>query len=761
MGNTAYIATNLDCAFFVENGMPVLVPGKSKEAPENIDGYSLSQMFAANPEIIEATWSSIEELQSQVATEYQRQEALSMALELMDTSLSENYRSGIASLLNTELDANPGLLTFLQNRFLATPVPAGFDPKAAKKITDDVSINLAALYENLEEKTELFAAFYTLLVHQLNLEPAEQEFVDLKLTDNGSYAAFATALYERSQLKYIEATKIAEPVLNQMQVFKNADLFDKVQEKIREIHHVKLTLPGTVPAKHLIQAKEQRYHRKNAVLHDSHLQEVGHINFDLPKHKSSIIKVLGVGGGGSNSVSYMFTQDVNNVDFIICNTDVKALEQSRVPNKIQLGPQLTQGLGAGANPEVGKQATEESLEEIRRILEVNTKMAFITAGMGGGTGTGGAPIIGKICRDLGILTVGIVTTPFGFEGPRRLKQAEEGIRQLQPFVDTLLVISNDKLRIQYGDLKMKDAFSKADNVIATAAKCVTDIINSRGHIIVDFADVCTVMKNGGVAILGSSAVEGENRAQRAIEEALNSPLLNDNEIFGAKWILINIISAEGDHECTMDELEIINHYLRTQAGENTDVIVGMGYDSTLDKKIGITLIATGFDHKSPFAKPERVVERPVELKEEKIVMMLGVAGEEKKMSNNRLPLLFEDKDTHTPHIVAVTETHVAPAVVTEDGPKSVISDEEESRRRAIERINKLRNISFNMGTHHDTTGEFDNIPAYVRRNMELFGNTLTSAEDFYSKYTVKKEENNPQAQISTINKFLDEGKKPD
>ena len=276
------------------------------------------------------------------------------------------------------------------------------------------------------------------------------------------------------------------------------------------------------------------------------------IHFDLPKQKSSIIKVLGVGGGGSNAVNFMHAQNIEGVDFIICNTDAKAIEQSKVLNKIQLGPHLTQGLGAGANPEVGKAATEESLQEIKSILEVNTKMAFITAGMGGGTGTGGAPIIANICKELGILTVGIVTTPFGFEGPRRMQQAEEGIRQLKPYVDTLLVISNDKLRMQYGNLKMKEAFSKADNVLATAAKCITDIINSRGHIIVDFADVCTVMKNGGVAILGKAEVEGENRAIRAIEEALASPLLNDNDIKGAKWILININSAEGDDECTMD-----------------------------------------------------------------------------------------------------------------------------------------------------------------------------------------------------------------
>src|SRR3984885_7095777 len=303
------------------------------------------------------------------------------------------------------------------------------------------------------------------------------------------------------------------------------------------------------------------------------------IHFDLPKQKSSIIKVLGVGGGGSNAVNFMFAQDVENVDFIICNTDVKALEQSKVPNKIQLGPQLTQGLGAGANPEVGKKATEESLEEIRRILEVNTKMAFITVGMGGGTGTGGAPIIGKICRDLGILTVGIITTPFSYEGKKGRTEAEEGIRAMKQYVDTLLVISNDKLRHQFGNLKMKEAFAKADNVLATAAKCITDEIKSTGQINVDFADVCTVMRNGGVAILGSSAASGNNRAQQAIEEALNSPLLNDNDIRGAKWILININSSEGDHEFTMDEVEIIQHHLIGQAGENSDVILGLGYDN--------------------------------------------------------------------------------------------------------------------------------------------------------------------------------------
>src|SRR5918912_483924 len=342
------------------------------------------------------------------------------------------------------------------------------------------------------------------------------------------------------------------------------------------------------------------------------------IHFDLPKEQSSIIKVIGVGGGGSNAVNYMFSQIIDGVNFIICNTDAQAIATSKVPNKIQLGPHLTQGLGAGANPQIGKQATEESLEEIKRILEVNTKMAFITAGMGGGTGTGGAPIIAKICKDLGILTVGIVTTPFAYEGRKRQLQAEEGIKNLKNYVDTLLVISNDKLRHQFGNLKMKEAFSKADNVLATAAKCITDVINSTGQINVDFADVCTVMRNGGVAILGNAACEGENRAQRAIEEALNSPLLNDNDIRGAKWILININSAEGENEFTMDEVEIIQNHILSQAGDNTDVILGLGYDNTLGSQIGITLIATGFQHKDPFTK-RTTPKAEVKKEEEKIV----------------------------------------------------------------------------------------------------------------------------------------------
>src|SRR5699024_9067749 len=271
------------------------------------------------------------------------------------------------------------------------------------------------------------------------------------------------------------------------------------------------------------------------------------------------------------------------------------------------------GLGAGASPEIGRQATEESMDELRKILEVNTKMAFITAGMGGGTGTGGAPIIAKICKDLGILTVGIVTSPFSYEGRRRMNQAEEGIKNLKEHVDTLLVISNDKLRMQFGNLPFKAAFAKADNILATAAKCITDVINIHGVVNVDFADVSTAMKNGGVAILGSATAEGEHRAQEAIDSALSSPLLNDSEIAGAQWILLNITSSEGEYEHTIDEMDTIQAYVQQQAGETCDVILGMGHDNTLEDKLGVTIIATGFQQK-PI---EQVLNEPKEALKEK------------------------------------------------------------------------------------------------------------------------------------------------
>ncbi len=291
-------------------------------------------------------------------------------------------------------------------------------------------------------------------------------------------------------------------------------------------------------------------------------------------------------------------------------------------------------------------------------------MAFITAGMGGGTGTGGAPIIAKICKELGILTVGIVTTPFSYEGKKRMQQAEEGINRLKEYVDTLLIISNDKLRQKFGDLKFKAAFEKADNVLATAAKCITDVINSTGQINVDFADVCTVMRNGGVAILGSALAEGENRAQRAIEDALTSPLLNDNDIKGAKWILINISSSEGEFEHTLDEMDIIQAYVQSMAGEDCDVILGVGYDQTLGRSLGVTIIATGFEQ-NPIRQAKSQPTAVQEQREEpKIVMTLGGENEEKKM-HNQGTLFTDDEpeiiDIMAPRLVEPTVTHPASA----------------------------------------------------------------------------------------------------
>jgi cell division protein FtsZ len=338
------------------------------------------------------------------------------------------------------------------------------------------------------------------------------------------------------------------------------------------------------------------------------------IQFDLPQAKSSIIKVFGIGGGGGNAVNFMHEQGIEGVDFVLCNTDVKALETSAIPLKIQIGPALTQGLGAGANPEIGQRACEESIAEITSILKDNTKMVFVTAGMGGGTGTGGAPIVAKVAKDLGILTVGIVTTPFSHEGRKRKLQAEEGIAKMRGSVDTILVISNDKLRHQFGNLGFKEAFSKADNILATATRCITDVINSRGHVVVDFADVCTVMRDGGSAILGSGIASGENRAMEAAEKAINSPLLNDDDIAGAKWILLNINSAEGQYEHTLDEMDVIQNYIQDMAGDNCDVILGLGYDNTLGDAIGITLIATGFEHRDTKVAFDGEKEKPEDVK---------------------------------------------------------------------------------------------------------------------------------------------------
>ncbi|MDQ1772149.1 cell division protein FtsZ [Labilibaculum euxinus] len=318
------------------------------------------------------------------------------------------------------------------------------------------------------------------------------------------------------------------------------------------------------------------------------------IDFSLQENESSIIKVIGVGGGGGNAVNYMYKQGIKDVDFVICNTDAQALETSEIPVKIQLGESLTEGRGAGNKPERGEQSAIENLEDIIEVLADNTKMVFITAGMGGGTGTGAAPVIAKAAKEMGILTVGIVTIPFRFEGRQRLHQAIEGINKLKENVDSLLVINNEKLSEIYGDLKLSTAFSKADDVLATAAKGIAEIITLHGYINVDFEDVKTVMTDSGVAVMGSASAEGEDRAVNAIREALTSPLLNSNDVRGARNILLNISS--GQEEVTMDEVGQITDYVQEAVGDSASIIWGTGQDLVLGNKVSVTIIATGFDN---------------------------------------------------------------------------------------------------------------------------------------------------------------------
>ncbi|NEN22983.1 cell division protein FtsZ [Cryomorpha ignava] len=316
------------------------------------------------------------------------------------------------------------------------------------------------------------------------------------------------------------------------------------------------------------------------------------MNFDLPKDQSSIIKVIGVGGGGSNAVNHMYQLGIKGVDFIVCNTDSQALDVSPVPVKVQLGQSLTEGRGAGSIPAVGKNAAIENIDEIQEILAKQTTMVFVTAGMGGGTGTGAAPVIAKAAKDMGILTVGIVTIPFTFEGRKRMNQAAEGLREMRACVDTLLVIRNDKLREMHGNLSLQNAFEQADNILANAAKGIAELISVTGAINVDMNDVNTVMKDSGVAVMGQASAEGEDRAIKAARKALESPLLNDNDIEGAQYILLNI--TYGSSEVMMDEISDITDYIQQAAGSSADVIWGHGLDETLGEKLSVTIIATGF-----------------------------------------------------------------------------------------------------------------------------------------------------------------------
>jgi len=527
------------------------------------------------------------------------------------------------------------------------------------------------------------------------------------------------------------------------------------------------------------------------------------MKFEMLKEKSSIIKVIGVGGGGGNAVNHMYKAGITGVDFIICNTDAQALELSPIPNKVQLGASLTEGMGAGSIPEVGKNSAIENIDDIKQMLGSTTKMLFITAGMGGGTGTGASPIIAKAARELDILTVGIITTPFSFEGKRRKMQAEEGMEELKKYVDSYLVISNDRLRQIFGNLTLGSAFAQADNILTTAAKGIAEIITLPGYINVDFKDVRTVMKDSGVSIMGSSAADGENRALKAVEGALSSPLLKDNEIEGARYILLNISS--GSKEVTMDEVSVITDYIQEEAGLAADLIWGNCIDENLGDKISVTIIATGFQTKderekesnnkkivsmlvpesAPLVKPvanefinhvkEIAVDGPyIKAKESPKQAQAGLfdlfaRSEEPSIIKHNL---VDDEPTEVEpeeaggftfkiadpimNFEPVKAEEVKPEPVPEPEPIVGADDHkteesmEEQLRKSRERIMRLKDLS--MKLRSGNLQEMENVPAYKRKEIAL-QETPASDESQISRFTLLPDSEG-KIEIRNNNSFL-------
>lgn len=530
------------------------------------------------------------------------------------------------------------------------------------------------------------------------------------------------------------------------------------------------------------------------------------MQFELPQEESSIIKVIGVGGGGSNAVNHMFRLGIKGVDFVICNTDKQALDKSPVNHKIQLGAKSTKGLGAGSIPDVGKEAALESIDEIKEFLGENTQMVFITAGLGGGTGTGAAPVIASIAQSLGILTVGIVTIPFTFEGKKRRAQAEAGLEELKKYVDTLLVIGNDKLREIYGNLKMSEAFEHADNVLTGAAKSIAEIISLHMHINVDFNDVKTVMKDSGVAIMGSAVASGERRAIRAVEQALNSPLLNDNDISGARHVLLNIMSGSDDID--MDEFGEITDFIQESAGGTAELITGYGTDPSLGDNVSVTIIATGFKAKQttgfegPINKERKIVNLDEkvetvapEVKQTNIIDEISKTEphvyiktvEEVKPVINILPTSIEPLETkienqtpenETSEITELTLKHVSEEPVSEvkaeveeftfnevkeessitiitqtieATTKDEVTSREEQIKLAQERIRKLKEITLKMKSP-DGLAALEKQTAFERKNIAL-ENKTHSTESQVSRYTLSEGEDK-KIEIKPNNSFL-------
>lgn len=513
------------------------------------------------------------------------------------------------------------------------------------------------------------------------------------------------------------------------------------------------------------------------------------MEFDLPKDNTSIIKVIGVGGGGSNAVNHMYNLGIKGVDFVVCNTDRQALDISPVPYKIQLGPSLTEGRGAGAIPEIGKNAAVENIEEIREVLGNGTKMVFVTAGMGGGTGTGAAPVIAQVAKEMGILTVGIVTVPFNFEGRKRRQQAEEGLESMRQNVDTLLVINNERLTEITSNLSISSAFSQADNVLTTAAKGIAEVISVTGAINVDFNDVNTVMRNSGVAIMGSAAAEGDDRALLCVQEAMNSPLLNDNNIKGANYVLLNI--TYGDKEVLMNEITTITDYIQDEAGSTADVIWGHGYDPSLGDKLSVTLIATGFKS-TPITGFEKAPERKVvtldeEPKKEILAPLASPTQstytapapnvEEVEMYIKKDETVFQPENAIEiqPETSFETEQKIeekkeqaalnfdweiqssTPEVKKDEVIRHVLEDEstqkvdltaqrvrtiqspEEQQRLATERMSKIEQYTQRL-RKPDGLASLEAEPAFKRRNIQL-DNTKSSEQSTVSRFGLSEDQN--------------------
>jgi len=489
------------------------------------------------------------------------------------------------------------------------------------------------------------------------------------------------------------------------------------------------------------------------------------MKFELPNDYSSIIKVIGVGGGGSNAVNYMYEQGITGVDFLVCNTDAQSLDHSPVPLKIQLGATLTGGRGAGAIPEVGRNAAVENLDDVLKLITNNTTMVFITAGMGGGTGTGAAPIIAKACKDLGILTVGIVTVPFMFEGKKRKSQAESGLKEMRDSVDTLLVIKNDKLRELYGNLTLKDAFSHADEVLCTAAKGIAEVITLTGEVNVDMNDVNTVMKNSGVAIMGSGKAMGENRAMAAVTEALESPLLNDNDITGAEFVLLNI--TYGAEAVTMDEVMEVTDYIQDKAGMSAEVIWGYGEDTSLGDDLCVTVIATGFESTQiiagiPAVEPEV---KKFKLEDKEPTPITGpISSPTQSITSDHLE--FETPETEEPFLKNdldklqnedATGTNIEESNAPQwlDEMENTSSEPEIDLNFTAEKTDKIEGPYLKENIENIDLSE-KTIDNTVQNEEEKIIHTLNEKDIFASNNAVKTENNSfnftPQSPTDTINR---------